>query len=298
MKKLIFSLTVILLYQTTFAQEPDSTIQKVDTAKVDVPKEVPVVAEPEANTAQSQPSTPGITPKAEDTSVIVEQPESPEQSTEASEAQSQPRIIYYQSTPEPKYETRYRSKTRSRRDIKTIAGTMSHSGGFGALSFRSTEFRDETMVLAGVRGGWIINRTLGIGVEGHGIIPTAKFSDIDPNGDVIALGGYGGMFLELIFFSNTVVHITFPTSAGAGWLGYNDDWENDNADPNAPNGIIDEDVFWYIEPGANLELNISRSFRMDFGISKRFTQDLELVNTDTKGFESLNYYVTLKVGSF
>ena len=199
-----------------------------------------------------------------------------------------PRIIYYQSTDnqEPR-------KRKRRQDIKTLSGSMSHSGGFGALSFRSTDFNDESLVIAGLRGGWIINRTLGIGVEGHGIIPTTKFDNIEDGREVSLMGGYGGMFLELILFSNEVVHVTFPTSAGAGWLGYHLTNNNTIMDQE-----VDSDVFWYVEPGANLEFNISRNFRLATGVSKRFTQDFELQNTSQDAFEKLNYYITLKVGGF
>ncbi len=203
-----------------------------------------------------------------------------------------PKIIYYQSTGNEEPRNRRRNK---RRDIKTLSGSMSHSGGFGALSFRSTDFNDESLVMAGLRGGWIINRTLGIGIEGHGVIPTTKFENIteNPEEEVSLLGGYGGMFLELIFFSNEVVHVTFPTSAGAGWLGYHLTSNNTIMDQE-----VDSDVFWYIEPGANLEFNISRNFRLATGLSKRFTQDFELQNTASDAFNKLNYYVTLKVGGF
>ena len=217
-----------------------------------------------------------------------------------SEENNQPRIIYYQSgsnRDDNNYDRRYSSRYNNKHDIKTLAGSMNHSGGFGALSFRMTEFEEETMVLAGVRAGWIINRTLGIGFEGHGIIPTAQFDDIDLMQDVVALGGYGGMFLEFIILSNQVVHLTFPASAGAGWLGYSTDWESATYN-DEPSSIIDEDIFWYVEPGANIELNVSRNFRLDFGVSKRFTQDLELINTSINAFDQLNYYVTLKIGGF
>ena len=205
--------------------------------------------------------------------------------------EDKPKIIYYQSTSSD------RKKERRRQDIKTLSGSMSHSGGFGALSFRSTKFRDESLVLAGLRGGWIINRTLGIGVEGHGIIPTATFEDIEVGQEVNILGGYGGMFLELIFFSNEVVHITFPVSGGAGWLGYHLTNE-DNTMPFTTEREVDGDVFWYIEPGADLEFNISRNFRLAMGVSKRFTQDLELINTESDSFDKLNYFITLKIGGF
>lgn len=203
-----------------------------------------------------------------------------------------PRIIYYQDS-KPQYNER-------RNDIKTLSGSMNHSGGFFGVSFRGSEFRDETVVMAGFRTGWIINRTLAMGFEGHGVIPTAKFSDVDPNRDVVLLGGYGGMFLEFIAFSNQVIHVTFPVSGGAGWLGYHEDWEQDGAlgmnsqeDP-----LTDQDVFWYIEPGASIEMNLSRNFRMAFGLSKRFTDDFQLVNTDGRDFENINFFLTLKLGKF
>lgn len=220
------------------------------------------------------------------------------------EKSKKPKIIYYQNTNDAdkdsdQYRSRFRQKDR--RDIKTLSGSMSHSGGFGAITFRTTDFRDEAMVMAGFRGGWIINRTLGIGVEGHGIIPTAKYDDVVSYDDAIALGGYGGMFLELIFFSNQVVHVTFPVSGGAGWLGFHEDWDNDDptiVQSDTGDQIIDDDVFWYVEPGANVEVNVSRNFRLAFGVSQRFTQDLDLMNTDQNDFENLNYYLTLKIGSF
>jgi len=183
---------------------------------------------------------------------------------------------------------------RKRPDIKTLSGSLGHSGGFGALTFRSSKFRGQTMVLAGLRGGWIINRSLAIGLEGHGIIPTAKFEGLSQF-KAVAIGGYGGMFLEPIFFSNEVVHVTFPISAGSGWLGYHEDFDEGRfSNPE----LIEGDVFWYVEPGANVELNLARSFRLALGFSKRFTQDLELVDTGSKDFNKISYYLTLKIGSF
>ncbi len=180
--------------------------------------------------------------------------------------------------------------------IKTLAGSGYHSGGFGAISFRFSDFQDETLAMAGFRGGWIINRTLAIGLEGHGIIPTAEFQEILPGRDAVLLGGYGGMFLEPILFSNEIVHVTFPIAGGAGWLGFHDDWEdNDDVDNEE---LIDDDVFWYLEPGVGLEVNVARHFRIGMGVTKRFTQDLELDFARDSDFENLNYFLTLKFGRF
>ena len=229
--------------------------------------------------------------KVEEDAPIIEREEAKRDTVQNAESGTTPKIIYYQTIPE-------QQKTHRRKDIRTLSGSMNHSGGFGALSFRSTSFRGEAMVLVGLRGGWIINRTLGFGLEAHGVIPTAKYSDIDPMGDVVAFGGYGGMFLELIFFSNQIVHVTFPVSGGAGWLEYSRHFDGNNFQMQGDSDFVDEDVFWYVEPGVGLEVNLSRNFRLAFGASKRFAQDLDLAGTNEGAFDKISYFITIKVGGF
>ncbi len=178
-------------------------------------------------------------------------------------------------------------------EIKTLTGN-GHNGGFIGFTFKSTEFNQERIVTAGVRTGWIIGRTMGIGFEAHGIAPTLKLDNIIPNEKVILLGGYGGMFLEPIILSNQVIHLTFPIAAGGGWMGYHEDWENSYEFSQ----LIEEDIYWYVEPGAALEVNVSKNFRIGMGITQRFTQDLELSNTSSNAFDKRNYFLTLKIGAF
>jgi cbb3-type cytochrome oxidase subunit 3 len=183
-------------------------------------------------------------------------------------------------------------------DIQTLAGSHGHNGGFGAVSFTASEFNNKDIIMIGFRGGWIINRVLAVGFEGHGIIPTAEYEGIDPNNSLNSrsVGGYGGLLLEPIVLSNRVVHVTFPISAGTGWIGYIVDWEqNTNL---YVDDLIDEDVFWYVQPGAALELNVARNFRINMGASYRFTRDLELLSTSTSAFDAWNYFISLKFGRF
>lgn len=185
-------------------------------------------------------------------------------------------------------------KKSSRSDIKTLSRNNGHGGGFGALNFKYTDFRDNSVLMTGFRGGWIINRAIAIGLEGQGIIPSATFNDVSLTGPVRVLGGYGGLFLEPIFWSNEIIHITFPVAGGAGWLGYHDDWTENNIDQ----GLIDEDVFWYLEPGGSMEVNVARNFRINLGVSYRFTENLDLTATSSDAFDGFNYFLTLKFGSF
>ena len=148
----------------------------------------------------------------------------------------------------------------------------------------------------------MVNRALGLGIDVNGILPVAKYDHIDPEGlhKAILIGGYGGFLLEPIIWSNKLVHFTFPVSMGAGWLGYVKDWENDwESDWHYDQGdLYDHDVFWYIEPGINIELNVARFFRIGAGISKRFTQDLQLSSTPGSAFDKLNYGFVMKFGGF
>jgi len=196
-------------------------------------------------------------------------------------------------------EKKEKKKKPSRKgEVRTISGDNYHSSGFGAFSFKGTDYMNETMIMVGVRGGWIINHVLAMGFEGWGIIPSVKLENVYQE-DVIVLGGYGGFFLEPIIFSNQIVHVTFPVSGGAGWMGYNLDFTDPNSVGNFGGSyLIDEDVYWYVEPGVALEVNVSRHFRMDFGASKRFTQDLELINTPSDAFDEWSYFMTLKFGGF
>lgn len=181
---------------------------------------------------------------------------------------------------------------------QTLAGHCCHSGGYGALLFKASDFNDASVLMAGIRGVWVVNRAFGIGIEANGIIPINKFDNIAPEtGDkAILLGGYGGLFLEPILFSNKVVHLTFPCSGGAGWLGYIEDWEDRYA--NYDGTLYDEDIFWYLECGASVEVNVASFFRIDVGISKRFSQDLNMMNTSGNSFDKINYLFVLKFGGF
>ncbi len=190
-------------------------------------------------------------------------------------------------------------ETKAQDEVQTLTHGLRHSGGYGAILFRSGKFKNEALILTGIRGVWVINRAFGIGIEANGVAPINTYDGIDPNNLARAylVGGYGGLFVEPIFWSNKVVHVTFPVSAGTGWLGYVSDWQNDYYDPSRSE-LYDDDIFWYLEPGAVIEVNVARCFRLDAGISRRFTQNIELVNTNPSELERINFIIGLKFGKF
>jgi hypothetical protein len=183
-------------------------------------------------------------------------------------------------------------------EVETLSRRNGHSGGYGALTFKTSKFKDTFILMMGLRGAWVMNRSLGLGIDINGVLPVAKFNNVDPEGIYkgVLLGGYGGFLLEPVIWSNKIIHVSFPLSFGPGWLGYLSDWENDQY--YCDGELLDEDIFWYAEPGIFAEVNVSNYFRINVGISKRFTQDLDLYNTPTDAFDKINYSLTLKFGGF
>ncbi|MCV9386920.1 hypothetical protein [Reichenbachiella ulvae] len=199
--------------------------------------------------------------------------------------------------PEPAVvEEEPKKEEKKKGEIRTLTGSSHHGGGFFGLGVKMSEFQNKSLAMGGIRAAWIINRTLSFGVDAWGVIPSTEYTDIpNPNNyDLNLVGGYGGVFLEPILFSNQVIHLTFPVSSGAGWLGYIPNIYGDQSSDQ----LIDQDVFWYVEPGAAVELNISRNFRLNFAVSKRFTQDLDLIGAEDAGFDELNYTLSMKIGRF
>ncbi len=180
--------------------------------------------------------------------------------------------------------------------IQTLMNEPSHFGFFGNFLLRGSQLHNEPLIMASFRGGVIVNRMVAFGIDVNGIIPSTEYNQLYFNEEVIPLGGYGGFFVEPIFLSNKVLHFTLPVSAGAGWLGYHYNWDNNRYNENTD--LLEDDVFWYVEPGVQAELNISRLVRLHFGVTYRFIQDLNLQSTSNSDFSGMAYNIGIKVGRF
>ncbi|MCU0611069.1 MAG: hypothetical protein MUE60_04670 [Candidatus Eisenbacteria bacterium] len=169
------------------------------------------------------------------------------------------------------------------------------SGGFGGIVVKFTGLADQFAVLAGGRGGWIINHAFIIGGGGYGLVNEDIEISPAPEGagpDYVLELGYGGVELEYVHQSRNLVHFAAMVLIGGGTAGFRDPyWDT----------TIDSDAFFVAEPGLNVELNISRPIRIDFGASYRFVSGLDLPRTYGLGDEDLRGMagaLTFKFGSF
>ncbi len=181
-------------------------------------------------------------------------------------------------------------------EIKTLISKYNEIKGFGAIDFKVTELASETSMMMGAYGGIIVNKQFMLGLGGYGLTTDVGFRTADDR-DVDLRGGYGGMMLGFILAPREVVHVSFPVFIGAGSFHMQDerlDFNNFARDVN-----LESSSFAVVEPGVEIEFNISRLVRLGFGGSYRLIQGSDfredLSDQDLSGFAG---NISVKIGKF
>ncbi len=183
-----------------------------------------------------------------------------------------------------------------------------HHGGWGGLTTHHTRIMDQDALLTGVRGGWIINHRLTIGVGGHGLVTNVQNKAYDAHlvqsGEVLRRRsslymGYGGLLIEPVVMYRSPIHITLPVIIGAGGVTYGYSSQlPDDFEPFDRDDRYDAQAFFVVEPGIEIEMNIIPLVRVGIGASYRYTTDLDLPATPKDALHGFNAGISLKVGSF
>lgn len=183
------------------------------------------------------------------------------------------------------------------REIRTLLGRNHPGGGYGSFSAGYSEIDGYHAILFGGRFAWIASHCLGVGVGATGFINEYHYEpSLDRN--VFLAGGYGGLYIEPILGSRFPIHLSFPILFGAGGISFvsKDPEFNDNL-------VEDSKAFLLIEPSAELELNLTKFFRLAFGATYRLPTKFDVglpgsYTLDVNTLKTLSYTVTLKFGKF
>ncbi len=180
--------------------------------------------------------------------------------------------------------------------IQTLFGEDTDNGGYGALMFNYSKINDEDAFLFGMRGGWLLDHKLTIGLGGYGFISNLEWDDVHNEPDNFISGGYGGLLVEPVLFPFKPVHLAFPILIGGGGMVM---VQNHSQDSNWEDWKVDyAGAFFVFEPGVELELNLAQAMRVAFAVTYRLTQDLDLGDIDENALRGFNFGLALKFGEF
>lgn len=189
-------------------------------------------------------------------------------------------------------------------EIQTLFGKGNSTSGYVALSNKFSTINGDFANMNEVYGGVFINRRWLVGL---GFAATTNDIRVPQQHSVNTLQpmtyqyGQGGLMLERVIGSNRSIHLVANLFSGVGFTAqYNrrqwDDWDDwhDFDDFRSH----DENWFYVLEPGAQLEMNLFRWLRLSPGISYRKTYGSNGMGLSDKDLSNWSYNLTLKIGGF
>lgn len=174
---------------------------------------------------------------------------------------------------------------------QTLISGEIESGGFGSPVVKITKINGESAVLVGGRGGWIINHTFVLGGGGYGLVTNVNAIITDSTHQYLQMG-YGGIDLEHIISSNSLLHFSTGLLIGGGGVGYQDERDNFLKDSHRMNS------FFILEPSVQTNLNVTHFFRIAAGISYRYVSGLKSTLTTNDDLSGPSAVLALKFGKF
>jgi len=182
---------------------------------------------------------------------------------------------------------------------ETLLDQPIESGGYGSPSFKFSRLGDKFAVLVGGHGGWLINHSFLIGGGGYGLVNSITASQtaqtyFGTGSDLKTQFGYGGLFLEYLGNPNALVHYSVSTLIGAGSVhyGYWNDFDQPYGEPSRGS------AFFVLEPSVGAELNVTRFFRINPGVSYRLVRGSDLPGISDADMSDLSVYLSFKFGKF
>lgn len=175
-----------------------------------------------------------------------------------------------------------------------ISNGISH-GGYGAPVFGVTFVNGQASYLRGIRGAWIIHlseeHTVQIGLGSYRTrsdFNAAGWTNPDISEPEMRTN-YGGFELEYVNRSHRLVHYSIQALVGSGNVRYQDR----DLDLNRTS-----DNYFVLQPGVNLNLNITNWFRLSGGLFYRYAGGVNLEGTGDTDLSGLTSFVGLRFGKF
>ena len=188
------------------------------------------------------------------------------------------------------------------RDQQTLFGDKFGFGGYLGTNVKMTEINNQEALFVGGELNFVLNHSFNIGVEGYGMTNSVFSNSYNESGERNYLEmGYGGLHLEPVLWSESIVHITFPVLLGAGGVAEHSEDKylyHDYSEEVWTEKPYRSDFFLFAEPGVSAELNIFRMLRLAGGVSYRFVSDAQIPGLEKSMLEGYNVNLSLRLGWF
>ncbi|MEM1408822.1 MAG: hypothetical protein AAGG59_18705 [Bacteroidota bacterium] len=182
-------------------------------------------------------------------------------------------------------------------EMKTIFSRKSEIRGFGSFDLKLTDFNEDKALFIGGHGGVILNKKYIFGGGGYGLVTSNTFDLEGTNQELELYGGYGGIILGYIIAPIEIIHVSFPVLLGAGGI---EVAEEDAPIVNGESSVLERTAFFVLEPGIEIEINMTRFMRLAIGGGYRFVQgaDLDVGDIANEDLSSWSAGVSFKFGKF
>ncbi len=144
-------------------------------------------------------------------------------------------------------------------------------GAYIAPVFKFTSMNGQGAVISGVKGGWIINKTIVLGGAFYGLSSNITQSWVDPANGLAPLIKFttGGLNFEYVLFSDNIISASAEFFMGGA--GINFEAPNNNKSGSVMYG--GDFLVW--EPQLNAVINLNDWFHLSLGLSYRTTSNLD-----------------------
>lgn len=170
-------------------------------------------------------------------------------------------------------------------------------GGFGGPVLKYTRIYDQGAFMIGGRGGWILNHSLVLGGGGYGVFTEvdAPEETLPEEGPLDIEFGYGGFEAEYILHPNSLTHFSLYLLIGGGATNFVKD-VGSVLDSNEQIG--ESDFVLVLEPAVNGELNVTKWFRLNGGVSYRLVNGVDQPGLENSDFSGVTATLNFKFGHF
>lgn len=182
---------------------------------------------------------------------------------------------------------------------KSPFGAKVHHSGYAALTTNYSKFNGDDALFVGAYGGWMLNHKLMLGLGGQYLVTQHDGFGIntETNKRNELKMGYGGLMVEYTFFENKIVHATANSLFGFGVV---TNGSHGGYDPETGESwrSSDESGFLAFHPSVNVELSVTKWFRVSAGGGYRLITSADIQHVSNADMSSPTANVTLKFGLF